>query len=381
MRNLTRGDYGRLLQELRDSGAITQKQFSDGYSCALPGEGGTALPAGSETVDLVSLMSGLAERCTAENEALADSYRCLSEVFSKIDRFSDGTPEVESTEKEVKETMIEGINHSSAAAYPAAKQVQSSKSGTGFQAVLEQASKTEKTADMPDFSRMTDSQKLAALAKLHDSTDYSGMTDVEKYKLMQDRFEAAFPDLQAYRSGLFGPLIVTFGDPAEEARHVKTIPERIYAEQQRQWTSAGFQDVGKLHKEAYYSGMTEKETISAICRRHKGGTMADRAAILHEMQSLGIGNKYAVNQMKTAMWRNLEQRVTGSQGLAGLTFSGSQLRSAYGIATSSHLSWDDVRTITEDSMKVWGESLVDDLGVKIKDSIDNLLEELMNAEA
>lgn len=382
VRNLSRGDYGRLLQELRDSGAITQKQFSDGYSCALPGEGGTALPAGSETVDLVSLMSGLAERCTAENEALADSYRCLSEVFSKIDRFSDGTPEVESTEKEVKETMIEGINHSSAAAYPAAKQVQSSKSGTGFQAVLEQASKTEKAADMPDFSRMTDSQKLAALAKLHDSTDYSGMTDVEKYKLMQDRFEAAFPNVQAYRTGLYGPGLVVFHDPAEQARHIKTIPERICDEQERQWISAGIaRNTVTLHREAYYKGMTEEETIAAICKRHKGGTIAARAAILYELQTQKIGDEYAIGDMMSGLKNHVQQRVTGSHGMVGLTYSDSQLRMAYGIANGTHVTWGDVKTITTEGLKQMGFGLVDRLGNSIEKSIDDLLEELMNAEA
>lgn len=381
VRNLSRDSYGQLLRELRDSGAITQKQFSDGYSCALPGESGTALPAGSETADLVSLMSGLAERCEVEDEALADSYGRLSEVFSKIDRFSDGTPEVESTEKEVKEPMIEGINHSSAAAYPAAKQVQSSKSGPSFQAVLEQASKTEKTADMPDFSRMTDSQKLAALAKLHDSTDYSGMTDVEKYKLMEDRFEAAFPNVQAYWGGLFGPSLVVYHDPAEQACHIKSIPERIYDEQNRQWRSAGLSNVVKLHREAYYNGMTEKETISAICKRHKGGTIAARAAILYEMKEQGIGDEYAIGDMMSGLKSHVQQRVTGSHGMVSPTYSDGQLRMAYGIANGTHVSWSDVKTIATESLKEMGFGLVDRLGNSIEKSMDDLLEELMNAEA
>ena len=76
-----------------------------------------------------------------------------------------------------------------------------------FQSMLTEAERAEqaaKTPELPNFSKMTDKQKLSALATLHDATDYSGMTDVEKYKLMNDRFEAAFPELGAYESGLIG---------------------------------------------------------------------------------------------------------------------------------------------------------------------------------
>ena len=52
-----------------------------------------------------------------------------------------------------------------------------------FQSVLtkeERAEQAAKTPELPNFSKMTDRQKLSALATLHDATDYSGMTDVEK---------------------------------------------------------------------------------------------------------------------------------------------------------------------------------------------------------
>lgn len=43
----------------------------------------------------------------------------------------------------------------------------------------ERAEQAARTPDLLNFSKMTDKQKLSALATLHDATDYSGMTDGE----------------------------------------------------------------------------------------------------------------------------------------------------------------------------------------------------------
>lgn len=45
-------------------------------------------------------------------------------------------------------------------------------------------------------------------------------------------------------------------------------------------------DLATLHDATDYSGMTEGETIAAISKRHSGGTMADRASILQEINGL-----------------------------------------------------------------------------------------------
>ena len=92
-----------------------------------------------------------------------------------------------------------------------------------FQSVLtkeERAEQAAKAPDLPNFSKMTDWQKLSALATLHDATDYSGMTDAETYKLINDRFEAAFPHLGAYQSELIGRDSVNYFGTANMARPV-----------------------------------------------------------------------------------------------------------------------------------------------------------------
>ena len=114
VKNMTRNEYGSLLQELRDSGVISSKDFGVGYG----GEGpyvepdgvqmtmgatdGTGLepwPSGNEKADFTKLLRACARYCTdfasqQEGESdgrnvgnsLADSYQRLLEVFDQIDR-------------------------------------------------------------------------------------------------------------------------------------------------------------------------------------------------------------------------------------------------------------------------------------------------------
>ena len=393
LHSLTRAQYGQLLKDLRDSGVITQKEFGDGYSGMVPGEStASALPCGQEHFDAVALMNELARRSAAATEglkeseqgsakALAMSYARLTAVFSKIAKFSGCAGILAGSEEKVNGNMIDEVRTPAMPGAYAARQV---KAGNGsFQAALAETKKAEKASRtaIPDFSNMSDRQKLAALAKLHDSTDYSGMTDVEKYKLMNDRFEAAFPHLEAYYAGLYGPMGVFFENPIDQANHRKTIPELINDEQTRQLSILGTKEIMKLHKEAYYSGMNDEETISAIHKRHSGGTMADRASILQEMRNLGLGDKYAIGDALSAMRKTVCRTATGSVYGPPLGFySEGQFRTAQGYASGTKVSWAEVKRMTLASAGAFSESLAQEYGKTIQDVIDELFDNLINAE-
>lgn len=388
LHSLTRAQYGQLLKELRDSGVITRKEFGDGYSGVVPGES-SALPCGQEPFDAEVLMKALAQSSAAAAEglegqsnakALASSYARLSEVFSKIANFSECVGTLTSPGERVNENMIDKVRTPTAPGVYAARQV---KAGSGsFQSILTETKKAEKASQaMPDFSNMSDRQKLAALAKLHDSTDYSGMTDVEKYKLMNDRFEAAFPNLQAYHTGLYGPVIITFENPIDQANHRKTIPELINDEQTRQFSILETKKIINLHREAYYSGMSDEETISAIHKRHSGGTMADRASILQEMRNLDLGDGYAIGDALSAMRKTVRRAATGSVYGPPLGFySEGQFRTAQGYASGAKVSWAEIKRITLASAGAFSESLAQKYGKTIQEVIDELFDNLINAE-
>lgn len=397
LHSLTRAQYGQLLKQLRDSGVITQKEFGDGYSGMVPGEStASALPCGQEHFDAEALMNDLARRSAAATEglkeseqgsakALAASYARLTDVFSKIAKFSGCAGILAGSEEKVNGNMIDEVRTPAMPGAYAARQV---KAGNGsFQSVLTETKKAEKASQtaIPDFSNMSDRQKLAALAKLHDSTDYSGMTDVERYKLINDRFEAAFPHLGSYMGGLFGSAGIYFENPIDQANHVKTLPEQIADEQKRQLSTAGLSKAYKLHKEAYYSGMTDEETIAAIIKRHSGGTLADRFDALYELQTVRLGRNeaidYAIGDAMFAMQKNVCRFATGSEHFPMLGFySSGQLHMAQGYASGTKVSWAEVKRMTLASAGAFSESLAQKYGKTIQEVIEELFDNLINAE-
>lgn len=114
VKNMTRNDYGRLLQELRDSGVISSKDFSVGFGGAVPytepdgvqmtmGSAGSAgldaWPSGKDKADFTKLLRDCARYCIEfaskqeedsdgrkVGDSLSDSYNCLLEVFDQISR-------------------------------------------------------------------------------------------------------------------------------------------------------------------------------------------------------------------------------------------------------------------------------------------------------
>ena len=114
VKNMTRNDYGRLLQELRDSGVISSKDYSVGFGGAVPytapdgvqmtmgSAGSTGLdewPSGKDKADFTKLLRDCARYCIefaskqeedSDGEkvghSLADSYNRLLEVFNQISR-------------------------------------------------------------------------------------------------------------------------------------------------------------------------------------------------------------------------------------------------------------------------------------------------------
>ena len=258
-----------------------------------------------------------------------------------------------------------------------------------FQSVLTREQRAEQAAkapDLPNFSKMTDKQKLSALATLHDATDYSGMTDVEKYKLMNDRFEAAFPHLGSYMGGLYGPAGIYFENPVDQANHRKTLPEQIADEQKRQLSTAGISKAYKLHKEAYYSGMTDEEIIAAVNKRHSGGTIADRFDALYELQTVRLGRNeaidYAIGDAMFAMRKNVCQIATGSEHFPPLGFySEGQFKTAQGFASGTKVSWAEVKKMALESAGAFSDSLAVEYGKTVQEVIDELFDSLLKAEA
>ena len=76
-----------------------------------------------------------------------------------------------------------------------------------FQGSLEKVIQNQKMTqpqDSIEFSEESDFKKLEKIKELNDATDFSGMTDIEKYTVIIQRYEKAFPDLIAQWAGAAG---------------------------------------------------------------------------------------------------------------------------------------------------------------------------------
>lgn len=117
VKNITRNEYGKLLQELRGSGVISSKDFSVGFGGEVPYTkpdgvqmklgstnwvGIDTWPSGNEKVDFTKLLRACAKYCTdfaskqeegsdekIVSNSLSDSYTRLLEIFEQIDGSRD----------------------------------------------------------------------------------------------------------------------------------------------------------------------------------------------------------------------------------------------------------------------------------------------------
>lgn len=160
--------------------------------------------------------------------------------------------------------------------------------------------KTSKVPPLPDFSKMSDAQKLEALKQLHNETDYSGMTNLEKYYVINSRVEAAFPYL-AICSGYFGPLVCDeYYDGSREysVPRLDTIPEKVDAEVRRQETEAdihfpaGTAD-SDVRRETFYPGMSDEEIFKAVCQKYDTSSRVDCESMGYELKLLELDHPMA----------------------------------------------------------------------------------------
>lgn len=327
VKNMTRNQFNALLKELRDAGAITQKAFSDGYSGPSPEGNPVPMPSGGEPADFLHILACRSLDCSAsqtddpQQKALAESYSQLYKTINSMNiayrRMNPKSPE------EIAAEMVA------------------------------RNSRTPAELGMPDLTGMNDTQKLLLLQKLHKNTDYSGMEDVAKYKLIHDRFEAAFPTQMAYSTYEHGHRVFTdrawrsWTGPDPLKYEPKTMRDYIRDELENQMDSAELIALPKMyHAKAYYgSGEQSRqsdEVVYAIIRlRHSGGTAADHAAMLEELQ----------------LWKG-----DSNSAVEELSFMREQLK---GMEPSTPLSWQELREAvsahSDDLLQAKIDQLLDDL--------------------
>ena len=98
--------------------------------------------------------------------------------------------------------MIDAITNKPTATAGAKTTAAKSVQGSFQSALASTAARVTEPQDTLQISGMSDWEKLAELKRLHEQTDYSGMSNIERYRTIEDRFEACFP-VMAMHSNIY----------------------------------------------------------------------------------------------------------------------------------------------------------------------------------
>lgn len=221
---------------------------------------------------------------------------------------------------------------------------------------------------IPDFSRMTDSRKLAVLQRLHEQTDYSGMTEAEKYKLINERFSAAFDQLTLH-TGIFG---------WPRTEKILQVRNQQYKDAGIEKASSGMEEY-KLHKKAFYGGMSDDEIKAAVYKKFDGNTTYDRLSALCELDIMNLDNGAFGPALRSFVERSLETCRHSRHYQGASTDDPSEIAYIRGQIFNTSMSWTELYDLTLSTVKEFGGMQVSfDKIIPVYDVVKKMMDDMMD---
>lgn len=214
-----------------------------------------------------------------------------------------------------------------------------SRANSDFGARLESTQKTAAKQDSISLTGSSYEQRLENLKKLHAQTDYSGMSDWDKSRLIQSRFDEAFPNIHAMYGGLFNSagnntIYTKIMDELDsQKQNINDIPQ----------TGSGF-DPERAKYVFGYGGLSDSEIRSMVNEKYNGGTLEDKCGALQELMSMELdegAGPYMLNQIQREM-------VQGTEAKYGNLFRDNPLRvnAMISYATNTTMNWTQLARST-----------------------------------
>lgn len=242
-----------------------------------------------------------------------------------------------------------------------------SASGSDFQAQLVSTQKAAETHDTVSISGGSYEQRLENLKKLHEQTDYSGMSDLDKARLIESRFQEAFPDIHAMYGGLYlcaGKGSIYDKIIQENENQIKNIISQPFSHKTpMRWENTKY-ILG-------YDGLSDDEIRAKVNEKYSGGTLADRCGALHELDDMGLDDGAA-----PWMMIQIEQEmVQGTEGKYGRLSRENPLRvnAMIEYATGTKMNWTQLAQAT---MEFASNSTCKQLGLTDEEAKRQFLTEL-----
>lgn len=225
---------------------------------------------------------------------------------------------------------------------------------------------------IPDFSGMSDSRKLAVIQRLHEQTDYSGMTEAEKYKTISERFSAAFDQLTLH-TGIFGwprteKIVQVFDQQCKDVGIDSAYMGRVDY---------------KLHKEAFYSGMSDDEIKSAVYSKYDGSLLYDRLSALNELRLMKLDGGAFIPALNSYMETTLQACRQSNNYEGAFTDNPSEIAYIRKQMFNTSMSWTELYDLTLSAAQKWGGTLVSPGETVptydvVKKMMDEVLDDVMN---
>lgn len=151
-------------------------------------------------------------------------------------------------------------------------------------------------------------ERLEQITKQNEETDWDSMSDVEKVKLFEDRYSAAFKDMQIISSGLYTDYSPKY---AEINDNYQKETDKYFREGAESPLNSDYRDD---YKQAYYGDLSGEELRAAIREKYQGtGTMEDKFLILDEYFRCGV-NKPGDAEIQSSISMQIFKQVEDAHG-------------------------------------------------------------------
>ena len=247
----------------------------------------------------------------------------------------------------------------------------------GFLSQLEATRTAPQPQDTVSLSTLSYEQRLGELRKIHENTDYSNMSDRDIARLIEKRFDDAFPNYGAIMGGLY----LCAGE--------NSIYEKVRAESNRQVVEANggekldypHDKEGEQEWRRYirgYDGLSDDEIMEKLNEKYSGGTLADRCGMIWEMWCLdldGGGGYDALRQIQNEMVQRTEAQY-------GHLHRDNPLRvnAMIGVGENTTISWSQlIKNCYDDRKDNWtyrSEELKQQILQELKGNLEQLLDRL-----
>ncbi|QAT42098.1 hypothetical protein [Aminipila luticellarii] len=241
----------------------------------------------------------------------------------------------------------------------------------GFRDLLEtkksqEVGATDRTKDTLNISGYANvPQRLAELQKLHEETDYSGMTDMEIYKLINDRYEQAFPHRGA-KMELNTPKYQDIGiQNMANLREAIKNPNFVQLRGEASYNRA---------KEYFgYQGLSNSEIIQKVKEEiPDDGSLENKIEIRDRLAGMGLISDITVMAFHSSiahLQRQVFRETFGQEAAKDINAFENWLRS--GSMEDVQMSWGEMKEFMFGTMKV-----AEIYGVEVQKELNDLFKEL-----